>query len=218
MAKFIDELNKASFILAVSALNESLGKDVESVAATYSAICEIEAATWMSKSVCLGRLVKQAEGRGLSREKAIKDVATVMNETKQAVRKGAKTFDGIIEPRLEQDGVFPLTDQRFYDIAIRYEKQLGKTPLEILEFIEDKALEKSGYTPMQAKVDLGLVDDSPSKKVIRSIIGLADANADAIEEARPMIVTQYSQKVLQAEKVLADLLPSDPQGFAADQI
>lgn len=216
MANFLDELNKASTILSVDALNDSLGRDIESVAATYTAICEIEAATWMSKSVCLGKLVQQAEHRGLPREKAIKDVAGVMNETKQAVRKGAKTYDGIIEPRLNQGGYFPLTDQRFYDIAIRYDKQTGKTPLEIVEFIEDKASENSGYTPMQAKVDLGLVDDSPSKKVIRSIIGLADADSEAIEEAKPMIVMEYSQKVLQAEKVLANLLPSTAQESEED--
>lgn len=211
MKNFLDELNNASINLSVQSLNESLSKDTELIAATYAAICEIETATWMSKSVCLGKLVKQAEHRGLAREKAIKDVASVMNETKQAVRKGAKTYESIIEPRLQTDGVFPLTDQRFYDIAIRYDKQLGKDPLEILEFIEDKSVENTGYTPMQAKIDLGLIDDSPSKKVIRSIIGLADADSEAIEEARPMIVTEYSQKVLQAEKVLSDLLPSTLQ-------
>ena len=217
MGNFIDELNKASILLSVHNLNESLNKDVESIASTYSSICEIEAATWMSKSVCLGKLVQRAEQRGLTREKAIKDVASVMNETKQAVRKGAKTFDALISPRLP-DGLFPLTDQRFYDIAIRYDKQTGKTPMEILEFIEDKVMENSGYTPMQAKVDLGLIDDNPSKKVIRSIIGLADADSDAIEEARPMLITEYSQKVLQAEKILANLLPSVPQESEEDLI
>lgn len=181
--------------------------EISNLPTAYSFLNEIESSMWISKAVCHGRLVEEALERGVKLNKAIKAVAKDLDETGQAVRKGAKLYTTIIGPRIENNQTFPLSDKRFYDIAIRYDVKLNKTPLEILEFIEDRAAANDAYTPMQAKIDLGLVDDTPSLKMIKNIIGIADADSSALEEAKPLIIAEYSQKVTQARKILENLIP-----------
>lgn len=210
--KLIDTLNAAANNLVVDNINSTLPDSPEEIGAIYESIGNINSFMWMARTICIGKLFDAAVKRGLSEEKAVKDIAAHLHETKMNVRKGARIYSSILYPRISSGHAdFPLTTQAYFDIAVKHDKALGQTPLELMEFMENRYFELKSYSPMQAKIDLGLVDDDQTKKFVRHLNGIADADENEIGANAQMIITGFKEKVVKADQILHGLLKVDAQ-------
>lgn len=210
--EFVMTLNHAVRSLEVNELETALNAEPTSVELVYKNISTIDREVWMAKIICLGKLVIQAMNKGLKRPKAVADVSEVVGESKLKVKRAADIYEKIIQQKIAASSQYPLEDQAYYEIAVKYADELSKTPMELMVFMEDKFFELGKYSPAQAKIDLGLMTP---KDPIETMLG----HINSIAECDSKLTDQLQVKVNgdpnlegtteRAAEVLRDLLSED---------
>lgn len=205
---FTVSLNTAASRLSnLELVESSVSTNTDLAEALYTDINTIDAAIWMAKCICIGKLVGAATKKGLSLDTAIKDISSLVATSKHEVRKFSAIYAQVFTLKFVDSFEFPLKDVGYYELAVKYSSQLQRTPMDLINYMEGRLFELGKYSVAQAKMDLGILKpQTQEEKLVKHIIGVADADQAGMANAKTELVSNHPGKVEQAVDVLQGLL------------